>query len=231
VASATRVALGRPVTLTATVAAAAPGNAAATGMVSFFNGGTLLGSAPLRGGGHAVFTTTALGVGPHMLTARFGGNSNLTGSTAPAAAVTVTRGTPTVSLTTSSQVVRPGQSITLVAVVSGPAGAATGTVTFLDNGTPMDTTILNGGVAVFSTARLHRGVNVITVSYGGDGNYQAATSTGVEVIVGTRRQMHGGNNHTRTARFAGFTAIDRGQGGPRLGSRLDRVLRWGPRRS
>ena len=65
VAAATSVALGQPVTLTATVAAVAPGTAAATGTVSFFDGGTLLGSAPLLGG-QAVFTTTRLGVGSHL---------------------------------------------------------------------------------------------------------------------------------------------------------------------
>ena len=197
VASATSVALGQPVTLTATVAAVAPGVATATGMVRFFDGGTLLGTAPLLAGGQAVFTTTTLGVGPHMLTATFGGNGDLTGSTATAAAVTVTKGTPTVSLVAFGQHLRPGQATTLVVDVTGPVGAASGTVTFLDNGSPVSDARLNGGVAIFTTAKLHRGVNVFTIAFGGDGNDQPATSNAVHVVLVTRKQGHGGHNRSR----------------------------------
>ena len=215
VAAATSVALGQPVTLTATVAAVAPGTAAATGTVSFFDGGTLLGSAPLLGG-QAVFTTTRLGVGSHSLTATFGGNGNLAGGTAPAAAVAVTPGTPTVAVVASAQDVRPKQSITLVVDVNGPAGAASGSVTLFDNGSRVGTARLNDGVAIFTTSKLKGGLNVFTATYGGDGNDQpAATTRGADVILMTHKRSHGGPTRSRPTRFAGFHGLDQGAGGPR----------------
>jgi hypothetical protein len=224
VASAMTVALGQPVTLTATVSAVAPGTAAATGTVTFFDGGTLLGSAPLLGGGQAVFTTTALAVGPHTLTGTFGGSANLTGSTAPAVAVAVTKAVPTVTLVSSSQTVAPGQSITLVAVVGGPAGAAAGTVNLLDNGSPVGSATLNHGIAIFTTSKLRGGANVFTVTYGGDGNDQGTVmTTGVDVLVVNPRRMHGGHNHRRMARFVvshgGSTAVKRSTPGMQPGER------------
>ena len=128
----------------------------------------------------------------------------------------ITRGTPTVSLVAIGQHLRPGQPTSLVAVISGPAGAASGTVTFDDNGTPVHRALLNGGVAIFTTSKLHGGVNVFTVAYGGDGNYQAAASTGVDVVVVTHKRMHGGQNYGRLARLAVSHGQSRGERGPRL---------------
>jgi hypothetical protein len=172
-ASANSVAFGQPAVFTAIVAAVAPGVAAPTGMVSFFDGNTLLGSSPVLSGGQAVFATSALGTGPHMVTAMFGGNGNLTGSTSTAVALTVTKAVPSVALVASTQQVLRNQPITLVAVVTGPVNVApSGTVTLFDNGAPVGTAMLTGGVAVFTTSHFQRGANVFTATYGGDGNYQ-----------------------------------------------------------
>ena len=62
---------GQPVTFTATVAGTAP-----SGTVTFFDGGSQIGSAALSSGGSATFTSSALGLGNHSITARYGGDAN-----------------------------------------------------------------------------------------------------------------------------------------------------------
>jgi hypothetical protein len=69
---------GQPVTFTATVTGFAP-----TGTVTFFDGGTQIGTATLSGG-TASFTTSSLAVGRHAITARYSGDINNTPSTSAA---------------------------------------------------------------------------------------------------------------------------------------------------
>lgn len=68
-ANPTTVPAGAPVTFTATVTSAAP--AALTGTVSFLDGSTTLGSAPVNVSGAATFATTFATAGTHSLTALF----------------------------------------------------------------------------------------------------------------------------------------------------------------
>ena len=69
---------GQPVTFTATVTGFSP-----TGTVTFFDGGTQIGTATLTGG-TASFTTSSLSVGSHSITARYSGDTNNTPSTSAA---------------------------------------------------------------------------------------------------------------------------------------------------
>jgi hypothetical protein len=76
---------GQPVTFTATVAPSA-----ATGVVQFLDGSTLIGSATLSNG-TAVFTTTSLANGNHSIKASYGGDSNVNGSQSGALSYKVRR--------------------------------------------------------------------------------------------------------------------------------------------
>jgi hypothetical protein len=82
--SATRTSLlyGQSETLTATVTTLSGANPTASdGTVSFYDGTTLLGTAPLAGSPPtATFTTAALAPGPHTITARYSGDSNFAAS-------------------------------------------------------------------------------------------------------------------------------------------------------
>jgi Bacterial Ig-like domain (group 3) len=69
---------GTVVTFTATVTAAFGG--AATGKVTFKDGATVLGAGTLGAANKATFTTSALAVGTHSITATYPGNANTTGS-------------------------------------------------------------------------------------------------------------------------------------------------------
>lgn len=76
-------AAGQTVTLTATVVAVAPGSGVPNGTVTFMDGTTTLGTAPVNAG-VAVFTTTSLAIGPHSITAAYSGSSNYIRSSASA---------------------------------------------------------------------------------------------------------------------------------------------------
>jgi hypothetical protein len=74
---------GNSVTFTATVAVTAPGAGTPTGTVTFSDGGTVLGTGQLGvvgGTDQATFTTSSLALGPHTITASYGGDGNFTGT-------------------------------------------------------------------------------------------------------------------------------------------------------
>ncbi|MEO7273194.1 MAG: Ig-like domain repeat protein [Vicinamibacterales bacterium] len=73
-----------PVTLTATLAVVAPGAGTPTGTVTFFDGTVRLGAGQLSVvGGRLVgtFSTSALGIGRHVITAAYGGDTAFATST------------------------------------------------------------------------------------------------------------------------------------------------------
>ena len=79
-ASSDSITAGQSVTFTATVAGA---SGRPTGTVTFIDGTTSLGTGALSGG-VATYTTTSLAVGSHSVTAKYGGDTNFTGSTSSA---------------------------------------------------------------------------------------------------------------------------------------------------
>ena len=90
---------GQSVTFTATVTS--PGTP--TGTVAFLDGGTTIGNGTLSSG-TATFTTSALVVGTHTVTAVYGGDSNDYGSTSSAVTETVTPAALTITAETISKV-------------------------------------------------------------------------------------------------------------------------------
>jgi hypothetical protein len=90
---------GQPVTLKATVT----GTPAPTGSVTFKDGTTTLGTAPLNASGVASFVTSALTAGTHSLTAVFGGNGSLSMSTSNAVSQVVSPSTAVAPTVTSTQ--------------------------------------------------------------------------------------------------------------------------------
>ncbi|WP_326608936.1 Ig-like domain repeat protein [Streptomyces scopuliridis] len=169
---------GQPKTLTATVTAVPPGAGTPTGTVSFFDGATLLGTATLTVG-VATFTTSALGVGSHSLTAVYGGDVDFTGSTSPIDVQTVTQAGTTTALTSAPDPSVFGQPKTLTATVTAVppgAGTPTGTVSFFDGATLLGTATLTGGVATFATSALGVGSHSLTAVYNGDVDFSGSTS-------------------------------------------------------
>lgn len=83
-----------------------------------------------------------------------------------------------VTLTSSANPTVYGHAVTLTAVVS--PSTATGTVTFYDGVTMLETEPLLSGQATFATVLLNFGTNSLTAYYGGDSN--DAPSTSAELV-------------------------------------------------
>jgi hypothetical protein len=146
----------------------------ASGSVQYFDGTVLLGSATIVNG-QAFLGVTNLTVGPHTLTAVYGGDATFAGSTSPAVRemIAPAASTTTISATPADQA-SAGQAVTFTAMVA-PA-AATGSVQFNDGNTPIGTAALVNGVATFSTSALKIGNHSITAAYLGDSNVAASAS-------------------------------------------------------
>ncbi|KAL8971230.1 MAG: hypothetical protein Q9197_003381, partial [Variospora fuerteventurae] len=101
VSSANPSEFGRDVTFTATFLVAAPGAGTPTGAVTFFDGSTPIGTAPLDGSGAASFVATGLGVGGHSITASYAGDDNIDAATTEAVLQAVDRAATTVIVAAS----------------------------------------------------------------------------------------------------------------------------------
>ncbi len=177
---ATTSSFGQSVVFTAAVSSG-------SGTVSFLDGSTSIGSAPVTNG-TATLTTTALAVGSHSITAAYAGDSSDAASTSSALAYTVTQKTSaatTTTLTALPATAPYGTGINLNAVVS-PA-AATGYVAFVDtsnaNAPVAQNVTLSNGLAATTTNPLSLGTHQLAANYSGDGNYTASNSALVTVTV------------------------------------------------
>jgi Bacterial Ig-like domain (group 3)/FG-GAP-like repeat len=156
-----------PVTITETVP---PG---VTGTITFSDGSNPLGTAPIVGG-VATITVPSLPQGSNSITAFSSGDANYNPATSLPTVVTVGKAATVVTLTSSVNPSAASQSVTFSASVHA---GATGSVVFLDGATILGTGTINAaGVASFATSTLTIGTHPITASYGGDSNYDPATS-------------------------------------------------------
>ena len=173
-ASSATAAGGAPVTFTAAVSPSG-----ATGIITFYDGSTSIGTGTLNAG-IANVTTSSLAAGPHTITAGYGGNTSFSASSSPAAAIAIISATTT-GLSESTAAVTTGAPVTLTASVS-PA-AATGTVTFYDGSQSIGTGTLNAGKASFTTSSLATGTRTITAAYGGSAFYAGSTASAATITV------------------------------------------------
>ena len=191
-ASSATVNQGQSVSFTATVTG---GSVPPTGVVSFVDGATLLGSAPLNGAGVAVLSTAFVPVGPNTIQANYPGDANYMASSS-IVAVQV-NGIPSIALIPSSTNLNLGVKETLTVSVTGTGVTPTGTVIFYFGSSVLGSVPLVGGVATLSTSALPDGSDVLTAAYSGDGNYIAGTSPAVTVTVSGRAFVHPGGLHTQ----------------------------------
>ena len=166
----------RSVTFTATVSGSSP-----TGIVTFSDGSTTLGTGTVDGSGNAVLSTSALSVGPHTVTAAYGGDADNTVSVSVPLTQTVIRVTTTTALTSSLNPSAVGQSVTFTAAVTG--SSPTGAVTFTNGGATLGTGAVSGGVATLTTAALTAGSHTLAAVYGGDANNAPSTSPPLTQVV------------------------------------------------
>jgi streptogramin lyase len=201
---------GNSITLTATVspqavAGTVPFPASVTGTVTFFDGGTSIGTQTVSSD-TATLTTSALSAASHSLTAVYNGDTFNTTSTSN----TVTQVVQAVSGTVLGSSENPSNyndPVTFTATVT--PSTATGTVTFLDGATSIGTGTLSGGVATLVTSALGAGTHSITAAYGGDGDDTSSTSSAVSQVVNqlaTTTGLVSDNNPSVNGQAVDFTA-------------------------
>jgi hypothetical protein len=163
------------------------GNPVPTGSVSLSGPG--LSTSPLTlTGGSAIFNIplNTLSVGTDTVTANYSGDSNYStaiGSTT----VTVTKTTPTMTVSANPTAITTVQSTVVTVSVSG-AVQPTGTITLTSGGVTVGSGTLASGTAQITVAAgvLTVGADTVTASYSGDGVYNTGTgSTSVTVTKAT----------------------------------------------
>jgi len=175
--STNQISLGQVFGLSATITPST-----ATGIVQLMDNGALLGTGTVVGG-LSTFSVMLPTAGTHSITAVYTGDANDTASTSAPVVITVTKGSSTVAVTSSTNPSTAGQSVIFTATIS-PINA-TGTVQFLDGATTLGTATVGSGsgLALLVAAIPTAGAHSITAVYSGDGNYTASTSAVLKQTV------------------------------------------------
>ena len=119
-----------------------------------------------------------LAPGGYTVNVTYSGDSNyLAVPTATPVPFTVNKTNPTVSLVSSLNPVLSLNPVTFTATVSSTAGTPTGSVSFTDGQTLLNSVPLAEGVATYTTSSLALGAHSIIAIYSGDANFVSVTSS------------------------------------------------------
>ncbi len=159
-----------------------------------------------QGGSSASLPLTTLAVGAHTITAKYSGDANYAADTSAGIAVTVTQAASAVAATSSANPSFAGQSVTLTANVTSAGPTPTGAVTFTSGSTALGSVALSAGSASYTTSALTTaGTQTITVSYAGDANTQASSTSLSQVVNAAFNTAPGGSGSTTLTVKAGQT--------------------------
>jgi hypothetical protein len=162
------------VTFTATVTSAQPG--VPTGTVTFSIDGTPGAPVALNGVGQAVFPTSSLLPGAHVVIATYSGSAVHAASASTPLTQTTTAVTTT-TLTAAPDPIVPGQPVTYTATVGSTfPGTPAGTVTFLLDGIAQAPVALNANGQASFTVTLGPGTHSVLATYNGNGAFAASSS-------------------------------------------------------
>ena len=172
-----------PMTFTASVSAAAPAAGNPSGLVRFFDGATLIGTAPLTGG-TATLSTAGLDAGVRTIQAQYDGDGSFEpGTDSESHVIRDASQTPSVAVSSSRNPSSSGQWVTLTATVTMPAGAVNGLVEFYDGAALLGSSAISSGRATFPTTSLAVGSHAITARYtGGNGVPPARSEVFVQAV-------------------------------------------------
>ncbi len=181
--------VGQDVTVTATVASVA---SPILGTVTFFDDGVAISEA--IDVENATLTTSTLSSGNHTITAMFdGGTGAFANAESTPIQIEVQKASTTVSLESSPNPSRFGQTVTLTAmpsVVAFGAETPTGTVTFKCGTVTLGTAEIDDlGIATFRVNTIPTGDHPVTADYEGDNDYMGSTSDIVTQTVEQSRTV------------------------------------------
>ncbi len=155
-----------------------------TGLVSFQDGGALIGTDQVDGNGHAVLAVPGLSVGTHIITATYTGSANYASSTSPLLTERVSQTATVTTLSSASTSVLAGVPVHLPVIVSSGTGTPTGQVSLHEAAGVLGQVILDGhGAGTFSVFSLSLGTHTLTAAYAGDANYSGSNAAPISVTV------------------------------------------------
>jgi hypothetical protein len=181
-----------------------------TGVVTFEDGTTVLGTGNLNGSGVATYATAALTTGSHTITAEYGGNGTYTAGATGTVTQVIARAATITNLAVSTPSTTSGTSITWTATVtSTAAGIIGGTVTFNEGLIVIGTGALGSNAMATTAAALTVGTHDVTATFGGDTNFAPSTSAEVRTVVTQPEAgVDAGSDATRDAVAETSTPID-----------------------
>jgi large repetitive protein len=197
-----------------TAALTSPG-VSPTGTLMLLDSSSTIGTATIAGAGSSAFSTAALSIGTHTLTASYGGDANNSAATSASVTVVVRQANSTTLLIASANPLTLGNALTLTATVTSDSPNAGGAVRFYDGSTLLGTSAPGpNGAASFSPARLGLGGHTLTAVYGGDTNHAGSTSSPTTelVVTGTSATLTSNNNPAASGQNVTFTAQINGAG-------------------
>ena len=191
-----------------TAALTSPG-VSPTGTLTLLESSSTIATATIAGGGSASFSTAALSIGTHTLTASYGGDVNNSAATSASVTVVVRQANSNALLITSANPLTLENALTLTATITSDSPNASGAVRFYDGATLLGTSTLgSNGAASFSPAGLGLGTHTLTAVYGGDANHAGSTSspTTESVVTSTSATLTSNNNPAASGQNVTFTA-------------------------
>jgi hypothetical protein len=175
---------GQTVTFTASVSAVPSGAAPPTGMVTFQDGATIIGQAPLNSSGVVAVSSSGLAPGSHNIVATYASDTQFAASSGSVVQV-IQNGTST-TVTSTSNPASFGQSIFFdadVTATNGAPGIPTGSLTFKEGATVLATVPLNSaGRAAFSYSAFSIGSHTITADFAGTNGWLASSAQLVQLV-------------------------------------------------
>jgi hypothetical protein len=165
------IAFGSTVTAIATIAQGA------AGLVTFYNGVVLLGTATPNPFGVATLSGITLPIGIQPVTAQFAGDLYFSPGTSNTVNVTVTGVATATTIAATPNPQTFGSNVHITANVTSGAGVPTGLVKFYSGATQIGSAALSSGTCSIDTISLPVGMNSLIAVYQGGGSYSGSTST------------------------------------------------------
>jgi autotransporter-associated beta strand protein len=173
--------------ISAQVSVVAPGAGVPTGTVTFTVDGTASTPVGINSNGTATLPGAPLGAGKHQISVTYSGDGSFATSSSSAFQQVVNPAGSTTTLLPSANPTGLGQPLILTATVAPVApgtGTASGNVTLLVDGSPVQTLSLNSsGQAAFTISSLLAGNHTLAANYLGSTNLTASTSANLVQVI------------------------------------------------
>ncbi|HEX7652650.1 MAG TPA: Ig-like domain-containing protein, partial [Verrucomicrobiae bacterium] len=168
---------GQPVTLSSALQIVAPGAGTIDGTVTFYDGGSPLGSGTVTNGSVAL-TLASLAPGGHALWAAYNGSLHFNSSLSVTQNLTINPANTVIVGAVNPNPTNFGGNVHLagqISVVAPGAGTPTGTISFLDDSNLLALVTVTNGRADIDVANLSAGWHAIQIFYSGDDNFYGFT--------------------------------------------------------